>query len=169
MKKTLRQTLVAVTVACAFVFGFFANISITADISQPAITFTSKAEAGWLKDLEKDLRKERKREARQTRREIVSDIKKDIRDARKEQRNIRRADGDPRFADRYLNDNQVRALRTLKALPVGQEVALEVMTKEANAIRSMCKLLPEFSYVRPNYDSYGEKTGIVVYRHSVVY
>lgn len=167
MKKTLRQTLTAVTVACAFAFAFFANISVPAtisDLSQTAITFTSKAEAGWFKDLEKDLRKERKRESRQTRREVVRDIKKDIRDLRKEQRNIRRADGDTRFANKYLSDSQLRALRALKSLPVGREVGLECLTSEANAIRSMCRTLPEFSYVRPLYDNYKEKIGVVVFR-----
>lgn len=162
MKKT-SQTIFALSIICAFALSLFVNINFS---HQTEISFTNKAEAGWLKDLEHDLSNERRKQARSTRRDILRDIRKDVNDFRKEQRNIRRADGDPRFADRYLSDGQVKALRILKSLPVGQEVVLELMSSEANNIRTMCRRLPEFSFVRNQYDSYGEKIGIVVYRRS---
>ena len=166
MKKltVLKPSFYVVTILLAFVFGF--GFSLNLESNQPKITFASKAEAGFWKDFEKDFRNARDREARATRREIIRDIEKNVRDFRKEQRNIARADGDPRFANKRLSDSEVRALRTLKSLPKGQESLLEVLSSEASAIKYMCRQLPEFSFVRNAYDQYGERIGIVVYRRN---
>lgn len=167
MKKlaVLKQSFEVVTILLAFVFGFFASLNLEAN--QPKITFTSEVEAaGFFKDLEKDFRNARDREARATRREIIREIEKNVRDFRKEQMNIARADGDRRFANKRLSDSEVRALRTLKSLPKGQESLLEVLSSEASAIKYMCRQLPEFSFVRNAYDQYGERIGIVVYRRN---
>lgn len=163
LKHKTTSLFAAVIMMVAFAATFFVNISINDHTNSVNVGFSNTAEArNWVDDLRRDIRRDIRNDTRR-------EIKRNINDSRKEARNIARADGDPRFASRYLSDREVVALRTLKSLPVGYEVTLDVMQSETSAIRSMCRKLPEFSFVRMEKDEYGEYIGCTVYRRSVVY
>lgn len=175
MFKSFKKVLVAVSVLASFAFAFFGSFATTTDnnadtISSIKVSFGTTAEAkNWLKDFGEDLRDDYRREGRQTLRDIRKEHRQAAKKAREEQINISRADGDPRFKDDYLSDDEVVALRTLKSLPVGREIFLEVMKEQASDIRRMCNKLPEFSFVKYNKDEYKEYIGCTVFRRKVVY
>lgn len=162
MAKRISNILVAISFVAILLTGVFANISVSAESFQ--LSFSQTAEASskswrkWARDVGRDIR-------RDFRNDVRREIRRDIRRWEREQRNIIRADGDARFANRYLSDREVRALRILKRCPVGVESNLFLMNNDASAVRSMCRILPEFSYVGPLKDQYKENLGIVVFRH----
>lgn len=153
----------AVMIIVAFAATFFVNVSIDDTTNSVNVGFSNTAEArNWVDDIRNDIRRDIRNDTRR-------EIRRNINDSRREARNIARADGDPRFADRYISDREVIALRTLKNLPVGYEVTLNVMQNETSAIRSMCRKLPEFSFVRIDKDEYNEYIGCTVFRRAIVY
>lgn len=162
MAKKISNILVAISFVAMLFTGVFANITVSNDSFQVSFVkvteASSKSWSKWAKDVRRDIR-------RDFRNEVRREIRRDISRWEREQRNIIRADGDARFANRYLSDREVRALRILKRCPVGVESQLFLMNADASAVRSMCRILPEFSYVGPLKDQYKENLGIVVFRH----
>ena len=162
LKHKTTSLFAAVIMMVAFAATFVVNISID-HTNSVNVGFSNTAEArNWVDDLRRDIRRDIRNDTRR-------EIRRNINDTRREARNIARADGDPRFANRYISDRELIALRTLKSLPVGYEVTLNVMQNETSAIRSMCRYLPEFSFVRMEKDEYNEYIGCTVYRRSIVY
>lgn len=157
LKSFTYKSLVAVLFLAVFSVSSFLVVN-TNDTGKVTFSFGQTVEAKWYDEIRDDIRDEIRRESR-----------RDYNRWKKEQRNIHRADGDARFADRYLSDAQVSALRALKQLPCGYEITLEATNREISAIRSICKQLPEFAFVGYAEDTYGERLGCIVYRSKVVY
>ncbi len=159
MTKKMSSITFAISFIMAVFFGLFANIGDNYQLS-----FAQTAEASssswrnWARDVRRDVR-------RDIRNDVRREIRRDISRWQREQRNIIRADGDARFAHRYLSDREVRALRILKRCPVGVETQLFLMNTDISAVRSMCSYLPEYSFVGLLKDQYKETLGCVVYRY----
>ena len=136
------------------------------DIGEKNLTICVEAAPRWLEDFGDDIRDDYRREARRTGREIRRENRRAAKEAREEQRNIARADGDSRFKDEYLTDDELTALRTLKSLPVGKKIFIECFKDQASDIKRMCNKLPEFSFVTYNKDEYKEYIGCTVIRRS---
>ena len=178
-RKYFKSLIVAIAFFVTF-FGMSANVSLNPDmVSTPSIvvadsvsvnevenvaniSFEKVAEAGRSGDFWRrvwhDIRRDTYNDARR-------DVERDAQRWREEQRNIRRADGDSRFAHVWLSDNQVRCLRLLKRVPVGQEFPLYVVGSDIVDIQKLCNFLPEYAFVGLIKDQYNETLGVCVYRH----
>lgn len=167
MFRNSKKVLVAVSVLSAFAFSFFVDVNQSTDnIVKLSIGSCVEAAPRWLEDFGDDIRDDYRREARRTGREIRRENRRAAKEAREEQRNIARADGDSRFKDEYLTDDELTALRTLKSLPVGKKIFIECFKDQASDIKRMCNKLPEFSFVTYNKDEYKEYIGCTVIRRS---
>ena len=152
MAKKISSILFAISMVMLVFIGF-ANVN--------TVEASSSSWSRWTNTVRRDIR-------RDIRNDVRREIRRDISRWQREQRNIIRADGDARFANRYLNDREVRALRILKRCQVGVETQLFLMSSDITAIRSMCSYLPEFAFVGLIKDQYKETLGCAVYRHPLV-
>lgn len=165
MRKTLQNIFIVVSVLAAFAVSFCAQLTD----NNNHISFSNIAEASWIEDFGHDVWDDYKREGRRTGDEIRRENRRSIRKLRKEQRNISRADGDRRFADRYISDDELVALRTLKSLPVGSKLFIECSQDRSYDIRRMCRKLTEFTFYEFKEDENDEPIGCIVKRTHVVY
>lgn len=162
MNKHLRDLFFAITILVAVMFGFFANIDFHSN-EVPNVAIVMQSAEARSRDVWRAIRDQVRRDYE---RDVRRNVTRDVQRWRNQQRNIARADGDARFANWYLSDRDLRALRILKRCPVGTETQLFVLNSDIRPIQNMCRQLPEFSYVGLIRDQYNEVLGCTIYRYN---